>query len=54
MDRIFDPFFTTKAIGEGTGMGLEVVQRIVTQHKGTVSVASNDTGTTFTVCLPIT
>ncbi|MEL6916402.1 MAG: ATP-binding protein [Bacteroidota bacterium] len=50
---IFDPFFTTKAIGEGTGMGLEVVQRIVNQHKGEIKVSSKLGETNFTVCIPI-
>lgn len=53
LNTIFDPFFTTKAIGEGTGMGLEVVQRIVQQHKGEIKVSSRPGETNFTVCLPI-
>jgi len=53
LNAIFDPFFTTKAIGEGTGMGLEVVQRIVTQHHGKISVQSKNGETIFDVCLPI-
>jgi signal transduction histidine kinase len=51
--RIFDPFFTTKQMGKGTGMGLEVVQRIVSQHNGSVSVNSKPGHTAFTVCFPI-
>ncbi len=51
--RIFDPFFTTKAIGKGTGLGLEVVQRIVQQHGGTVTLTSKPGETAFTVCFPI-
>ena len=53
MERIFEPFFTTKAPGEGTGMGLALVHGIITNHGGTVLVASVvDQGTTFTVYLP--
>ncbi len=53
LHSIFDPFFTTKSIGKGTGMGLEVVQRIINQHQGDIKVASKKGETTFTVCLPI-
>ena len=53
IDSIFDPFFTTKPIGEGTGMGLEVVQRIINQHNGEIKVTSKKGETKFTVCLPI-
>jgi signal transduction histidine kinase len=51
--RIFDPFFTTKEMGKGTGMGLEVVQRIVNQHKGSIKVRSVPGDTEFEVCFPI-
>jgi signal transduction histidine kinase len=53
LNRIFDPFFTTKAIGEGTGMGLEVVYRIVNQHNGDIHVTSTPGETKFKIDLPI-
>jgi signal transduction histidine kinase len=51
--RIFDPFFTTKDIGKGTGLGLDVVTRIVKQHKGSIKVNSVPGRTAFVVCFPI-
>ncbi len=53
LGRVFDPFFTTKEMGKGTGMGLEVVSRIVRQHNGTVKVRSKPGHTEFEVCLPL-
>ncbi len=53
LNRIFDPFFTTKGIGEGTGMGLEVVYRIIHQHNGDIHVTSKPGETKFKIDLPI-
>ncbi|MCO6489044.1 MAG: cyclic nucleotide-binding domain-containing protein [Phaeodactylibacter sp.] len=50
--RIFEPFFTTKAMGEGTGMGLDIVRKIVNRHKGEIDVESRPGKTTFSLCFP--
>ncbi len=52
-DRIFEPFFTTKPVGEGSGLGLDIVKRVVTKHKGEVLFESKvGEGTTFRVIFP--
>ncbi len=51
--RIFDPFFTTKKVGQGTGIGLDTVKRIVDRHKGEIKVFSVPGKTEFIVCLPL-
>jgi signal transduction histidine kinase len=53
LSQIFDPFFTTKKPGEGTGLGLNIVYRIITKYEGTIDVESKDqVGTTFTIKFP--
>ncbi|MEJ2104630.1 MAG: ATP-binding protein [Ignavibacteriaceae bacterium] len=54
ISRIFDPFFTTKKVGEGTGIGLDLVQRIIKRHNGDIKVHSNPGKTEFLICIPIT
>ncbi|MFZ0736441.1 MAG: ATP-binding protein [Candidatus Acidiferrales bacterium] len=51
--HIFEPFFTTKAVGEGTGLGLDTVQRIVKKHRGNIQVTSKPGDTRFQVWLPL-
>jgi signal transduction histidine kinase len=52
--KIFEPFFTTKQVGEGTGLGLDIVERIVRSHRGNIRVDSRPGQTSFQVRLPLT
>jgi signal transduction histidine kinase len=51
--RIFDPFFTTKPMGQGTGLGLDIVRRLVRHNDGEISVESHPGRTQFRVALPL-
>jgi signal transduction histidine kinase len=51
--RIFDPFFTTKAVGAGTGMGLDIVRRLIFNQKGDIDVESQPGRTVFRVVIPV-
>jgi len=51
--RIFEPFFTTKPVGEGTGLGLDTVARVVRKHRGNVRFESKPGDTCFQVRLPL-
>jgi signal transduction histidine kinase len=53
MSRIFDPFFTTKKVGEGTGIGLDLVNRIIKRHNGDIKVISIPGRTEFAICIPV-
>jgi two-component system, NtrC family, sensor kinase len=52
-DRLFEPFFTTKPRGEGNGLGLSIVKKIIEKHEGTLEVESHPGQTIFTVSVPI-
>ena len=52
-ERIFDPFFTTKPMGQGTGLGLDIVRRLVRHNDGEISVESQPGRTEFRVALPL-
>ena len=52
-DRIFDPFVTTKPVGKGTGLGLDIVRRLVIHNDGEIEVESAPGRTEFRVLLPI-
>ena len=51
--RIFDPFFTTKAVGKGTGLGLDIVRRLVDRNDGMIDLESEPGRTEFRVALPV-
>jgi signal transduction histidine kinase len=53
LPHIFEPFFTTKGVGQGTGLGLDTVQRIVKKHQGDINVNSKPGQTVFQVFLPL-
>lgn len=54
IDKIFEPFFTTKKQGEGSGLGLDIVRKIIDKHRGSIDVTSEPgKGTHFIVSLPI-
>jgi signal transduction histidine kinase len=51
--RIFDPFFTTKPVGMGTGLGLDIVRRLLDRNDGSIDVESEPGRTEFRVALPV-
>ncbi|GAK55030.1 two-component system sensor histidine kinase/response regulator [Candidatus Vecturithrix granuli] len=51
--RIFEPFFTTRPSGEGSGLGLDIVHKIIDKHQGKITVNSQPGNTTFCIFLPI-
>ena len=54
LPHIYEPFFTTKGVGEGTGLGLDTVCRIIRNHHGEIGVSSRPGDTRFQVYLPVT
>lgn len=52
-DNIFDPFFTTKPVGQGSGLGLDIVKKIIEQHQASINLDSEPGKTQFTICFPL-
>jgi signal transduction histidine kinase len=53
LSKIFDPFYTTKAVGKGTGLGLDIVHKIVKAHNADIKVKSEPGRTEFSLCFPV-
>jgi len=51
--HVFEPFFTTKPVGQGTGLGLDLVRRVVHFHHGDVTFTSEPGRTVFRVQIPV-
>jgi len=52
-NQIFQPFFTTKPSGEGSGLGLDIVKKVIDKHAGQITFESQPGKTTFSVRLPV-
>ena len=53
-DKIFEPFYTTKKQGEGSGLGLDIVKKIIEKHDGKITFKSEiGKGTEFNIYLPL-
>lgn len=52
-EKIFEPFFTTKALGEGSGLGLHICQKIIDKHQGNITLESQPGRTEFSIWLPL-
>jgi signal transduction histidine kinase len=53
VSRIFEPFFTTKPVGQGTGLGLDIVNKIMMHHNADIKVKSEPGNTVFSLCFPV-
>jgi len=53
LSKIFDPFYTTKDVGKGTGLGLDIVHKIIKAHNADIQVKSEPGRTEFSLCFPV-